>query len=614
MADQDLTAATISFRAGPSHSFIGRLLAAIIPVVVALTACVAAFYRPGRYTGPVLTELHRSGLAAVPLASLLLLAGGLCGTWVMTRARARPDLHAGRAARVPQAVIVTVFSVAAALVAWRAVPAGTSTWPDAALCYALGGAAVVLAFPLLVIERLLAADARDALPEAPALRALAFVAVLCIFLSGLTELAAGAGLPATARAESLIAIIPALAGAELALRALGRLFLPPPDPLSARAACASLVARVIASGAAEGGLAAPLRQHLGIDFSRSWALAYVRSAALPLAGSLGLLAWVLTGIVLVPLDGRAVYERFGAPVRVLHPGLHAILPWPLGAAKRVEFGTVHEVPLGAGAAQAETRVGAEDPAPATADRLWEQAHPGELTLLVASQAGSRQSFQSVSADLRLLYRVGDSDEDALHAAYASADPEALVRSIGGRAIAAYFAARTLPDMLGADREAMADTLCGIVQAELDRVHSGLRMVAVAIEAIHPPAGAADAYHAVRAAEIAASASIAAERGRAIVVRSQSRQYGFEQMAAASAGASETVGAADIALTRFAADRDAAKAGGHAFLLERYFASLSSALGKSPMTIIDHRLNWPEAPVLDLRPLSGAALPTEAKGE
>jgi hypothetical protein len=140
------------------------------------------------------------------------------------------------------------------------------------------------------------------------------------------------------------------------------------------------------------------------------------------------------------------------------------------------------------------------------------------------------------------------------------------------------------------------------------------MVAVAIEAIHPPAGAADAYHAVRAAEIAASASIAAERGRAIVVRSQSKQYAFEQMAAAAAGAAETVGTANAALTRFAADRDAAHAGGRAFLLERYFSSLSMALGRSPMTIIDHRLNWPEAPVLDLRPLSGAALPTEAKGE
>jgi hypothetical protein len=33
-----------------------------------------------------------------------------------------------------------------------------------------------------------------------------------------------------------------------------------------------------------------------------------------------------------------------------------------------------------------------------------------------------------------------------------------------------------------------------------------------------------------------------------------------------------------------------------------------------MTIIDHRLAAPDAPVLDLRPLAGAATTTDSKGE
>jgi regulator of protease activity HflC (stomatin/prohibitin superfamily) len=136
---------------------------------------------------------------------------------------------------------------------------------------------------------------------------------------------------------------------------------------------------------------------------------------------------------------------------------------------------------------------------------------------------------------------------------------------------------------------------------------------VEIEAIHPPAEAADAYHYVRAAEIAARTSIASERGNAIVIRSQSRQYATSQIDAARATAAETISTARVALTRFTADRDAAKAGGHVFLLERYFTDLSAALAKSPKVIIDHRLNWPEAPVLDLRPPSGV-LPTDSKAE
>jgi regulator of protease activity HflC (stomatin/prohibitin superfamily) len=288
----------------------------------------------------------------------------------------------------------------------------------------------------------------------------------------------------------------------------------------------------------------------------------------------------------------------------------------MGAVRSLEFGAVHALRLAGDEAQTGPAIGAEEPFPVAADRLWEQAHPGELSLLVASASATRparQSFQSVSADLRLLYRIGATDQAAIAATYAAADPSTLVRAISGQAIAGYFAGRTLADALGADREAMANALRDSIQAALDQAGTGIEMVAVCIEAIHPPAGAAAAYHAVRAAEIASRASVASERGRAIVVRSQSLQYAAEQQANATAGAAEIDGAAEAAATRFAADRDAAQTG-QAFLLERYFADLSAALAKSPITIIDHRLAAPDAPVLDLRPLAGAATPTDSKGE
>ena len=135
-------------------------------------------------------------------------------------------------------------------------------------------------------------------------------------------------------------------GGELTLRALGRLFLPAPAPHAARAAVTSIIARAIIAGArTPGGMGAPLREHLGIDFSRSWALIYLRAATLPMLGFLLLLAWGLSGVSLVPLEARAVYERFGAPVAILHPGLHIGLPWPLGTTRVVEYGPVHAIGL-----------------------------------------------------------------------------------------------------------------------------------------------------------------------------------------------------------------------------------------------------------------------------
>jgi regulator of protease activity HflC (stomatin/prohibitin superfamily) len=340
----------------------------------------------------------------------------------------------------------------------------------------------------------------------------------------------------------------------------------------------------------------------------------VRAAALPLACTFLLLGWALSGVVLVRLDKRAVYERFGAPVAVLHPGLHVVLPWPMGAIRTLDFGAVHEIGLADSGPSGVPRLAAEDPAPASADRLWEQAHPGEVTLLIASAAGSKQSFQSVSADIRVLYRVGLTDDAALHAAYATVAPEDLVRAGAGRVVAQYVAGRTLDAMLGANREAMAEGMRTRMQQDLDAAGSGMDIVAVAIEAIHPPAGAADAYHNVRAAEISANASIAVERGAAATIDAQSRQSAFAQTANAQAGAVERMAAAQVGLIRFQADQGAAQAGGRSFMLERYFTDLVAALGRAPKTIIDHRLNWPEAPVLDLRPLAAAGATTGGKEE
>jgi len=395
--------------------------------------------------------------------------------------------------------------------------------------------------------------------------------------------------------------------AELALRALGRLFLPPPAPRLARAAIASVLARMLAEGLRTRSLAAPVRQHLGIDFSRSWALAYLRAAIPPVALLLLLLCWGLSGVVLVGLDQRAVYERFGAPVAVLHAGLHAILPWPMGQVRRVEFGGIHETTLTDTETALPPRpVGAEDRPPPEADRLWEQAHPAELVFLIAGESAGQQSFQVVSADIKIRYRIGLTDRDALLAATSVADPVALLRAAAGRVVAGFFAGRTLDAVLGDNREAMAGRLRPALQQDLDGIGCGIELAAVVIEAIHPPAGAAEAYHNVQAAQILAVTSVTAERGHALATAAEAAQYAADIVAKARAAAAEATATATADLTRFTADQAAAAEGGEAFMLERRLTSIAAGLSKAALTIIDHRIPPAEAPMLDLRPLPAAA--------
>jgi len=317
----------------------------------------------------------------------------------------------------------------------------------------------------------------------------------------------------------------------------------------------------------------------------------------------------------------------------------------MGRTRALEFGTLHEIGLaprpatadtlldtplrtlvdspvnthlgmpldtpGLGAASSSAApgaapIGADGLAPVAADRLWETVNAGEITLVVAGDTNDRQSAQCISADLRVFYRTGLSDADALRAAYAAAEPEALVRALAGRVAAAYFAARTLDAVLGANRQEMAATLRTRLQAALDQHATGLEAIAMVIETIHPPGGAAGATGNVRAAEIAARTSLAVAHGEAAAVAAQSRLRAYDMTNAARAAAAESVSRARANLIRFNADRQAAQAGGQNFLLERYFTSLSTALARTPKIIIDHRLNYPEAPVLDLRPYAAAA--------
>jgi len=609
-----------------------RLLQALTLGGLALSAILAAIqWRASAAAvhgaaSPLLVEIARARLAALPLAALLAAVAGLTGTLAVARARLRAETTAPavtwrrrivwpagspvrvrKAARWPQALLVTPLAglgIAAALL----FPAGNPAAPVTPQAAWLGGGLLALCFPLLVAERLLAAAPTARLPEAPWLRALGFVAVLAFAAAGILELAAGFGLSWLAvRLAALLALLPAGIAAELAGRAIGRCFLPPPPVETARGAANSVLARLLAEGAAARGLAEPMRRHLGIDFARSWALAYVRAAFAPLALLLVLIGWGLSGVAIVPLDRRAVYERFGAPVQVMPPGIHLMLPWPFGRVRAVEFGPVHELALKG--FSSPDHFAAEAVPPPRADRLWERENLAETWFLVAAH-DRQQGFQMVSADIRLFWRVGLSDADALHAAYGAVDPAGLLRQSAERVAAAFFAARTLDESLGENREAMASALRTRVQRDLDAAGVGLELSAVVIEALHPPGGAAGAYHAVQAAQIDADASISAERGRAFATLSEQRQAATGLLRRATAGAEETISAARVDATRFAADRDADDGGAPPYRMERRLSALQTLLTAGPLTVLDHRIPPQAVPLLDFRPPPGAPLPIE----
>jgi regulator of protease activity HflC (stomatin/prohibitin superfamily) len=363
----------------------------------------------------------------------------------------------------------------------------------------------------------------------------------------------------------------------------------------------SLLASLITGGPrAPGNL---LRNQFGLDFARSWALSFLSAAMLPALAGTALLCWGLSGLKLIDTEHRGVYERFGAPVAVLGPGLHLLLPWPFGRLRSVEYGTIHSVPIGVdGAREAVTQrpIAAEAVVPPSFNRLWKTVHADQAHYLVPSPSTAEQSFQSVSTEIYVLYRVGLTNTAALQSVYTVADPKSLIQEEASRLVLRYFNSRTLDEVIGAQRENVAGMLRTQLQSDPDIEGSGIDIVSVLIEEIHPPAGAASAYHAVQAAQINANARISDELGRAKRTAGVAEEEAHELNAASNAHATEVVDAADAAAYEFGADRRAYDEGKQSFLLERRLSELVKALSRSHITLVDSRLNPAQSPILDLR--------------
>ncbi|ANI57530.1 protease modulator HflK [Pseudomonas sp. DR 5-09] len=477
--------------------------------------------------------------------------------------------------------------------------------------------ALLLAFGLLVLERQLAQENPAQWPEAGALAQLTRVAIISLVLGALCLLFASDSAIWPVRLAVLIGILPGLVALELLLRALLSLFSPRREQLEPVLLARSFVADLLRWPPQPLlALQHELHNRFGIDLRQIWAFSYMRRAFLPVLVLVAAVGWLLTGLHEIPMQSRGIYERFGKPVQVFGPGLHAGLPWPLGRVLNVENGVVHELATSVGENPAPVQLDpAEGPAPLTANRLWDASHVNDKSQVIASSRGDQQSFQIVNMDVRFVYRIGLSDQAALAATYNSADVPTLIRSTASRILVHDFASRTLDGLLGEDRIGLAEEIGRAVQSDLQKLDSGVEILATVVEAIHPPAGAANAYHSVQAAQIGAQALISRERGAAAEASNQAQLQASLARDQASANAHEINATARAADLKFSAEQKAYASAGQAFVLEQYLSQLSQGLSKAKLLVLDHRLGGSSnAPTIDLRTFTLPADPARTTAQ
>jgi regulator of protease activity HflC (stomatin/prohibitin superfamily) len=483
----------------------------------------------------------------------------------------------------------------------------------------VGGLLLLVGFGLLVLERQFSNESEASWPEAEQLAQITRVAIgtlliaaFCLFFSSVDRVW-------PARLAVLIGLLPGLVALELFIRALLSIFSPRNERLEPRMVASSFVAGLLRWPPRPlMALQNELHNRFGIDLRQIWAFTYMRRAFLPVLAVIVALGWALSGVHEIPMQGRGIYERFGKPVEVMGPGLHAGLPWPFGTMLAVENGVVHELAtsVSEGASSEQALDPAEGPPPAVANRLWDATHINDKSQVIASGSGDKQSFQIVNMDVRFVYRVGLSDEAAMAATYNSADIPSLIRSTASRVLVHDFASRTLDELLGEQRTDLAADIGDAVQRDLKKLDSGVEILATVVESIHPPAGAANAYHAVQAAQISAQALISRERGAAADKANLAQLHASIAHDQAAANSRETMATAQGADLRFTAEQQGYAKAGQAFLLEQYLSQLTLGMTHAKLLVLDHRLGGTSAPTIDLRsftlPVDPSASPKSAE--
>ena len=466
-----------------------------------------------------------------------------------------------------------------------------------------GGMALLFAFGLLVIERDFARYAETEWPEAKALSRIARVVIATVLLSGIALYFSAVDTVWPARVALLSAVLPAALALEWLIRVVASLFAPRDEHSEPMLLAKTWVGGLLTwPPPSLQSIQDNLQTRFGIDLRQNWAFAFVRRASLPIFMGVAAVGWLLTGVTELPADRRGVYEVFGRPAAVVGPGLHAGLPWPFSRMRPLDNGVVHEIATSAssdGPITLDTGT-ADDPPPASYNRLWDASHESDQTLLIASASNHRETFQIVNMDVRFFYRIGLTPQAALDATYKTSDLPTLIRSTASRVLIEVFASRTLDGVLGEERIALSQRIGAVVQARLDALFSGVEILSTVVEAIHPPAGAADAYHAVQAAQITSQAGISRERGRAAEQVNEAKQVASAARDAATAAARDRLAAAETVKSRFDAEQVAYRDAGNAFLFEYYLSELSRGLSAGKLIVLDHRITDAGVPTIDLR--------------
>jgi len=184
--------------------------------------------------------------------------------------------------------------------------------------------------------------------------------------------------------------------------------------------------------------------------------------------------WLLTGIYIVNAEQQGVIRRFGAFARVTSPGIHYRLPWPIERVDKVGVSNVR---------RAEVGFRTIDPGPPAKYRDM----PEESQMLTGN-------LNIVKVDLIIQYRI----VDPVKFLFKVRDIEATSRPIEA-ALRQVVGKHEIDEILTSGKGQIQVETMELLQQIVDSYDSGLKIVAVQLQDVHPPDAVVDAFKDVASA-------------------------------------------------------------------------------------------------------------------
>lgn len=317
------------------------------------------------------------------------------------------------------------------------------------------------------------------------------------------------------------------------------------------------------------GVLAYLEKNTGITMRSLWSIRLIKSVLPYSLIAVVLMLWGFSGVVKVEAHQEGAHYRLGRlQEQTLQPGLHMTLPWPFDTVEIYDTQTVSNMTIG----YVSDR---------STDNIWTDSHgKAEYTLLLGG------GKELVSINLRLEYRIDDLK------AYltGSASPELLVQAAAYEAVTARTINTDLETLLATDRTAFAESF----QKELiDRIavhNTGITVVSVVLESIHPPMQIADVYQELVSAGIEAEQIILkAECDASVAVINANTFYDIV-VARAKVNQHRNIAAATSEVAEFMASVEADDAYPETYRYYKYLQAVTSAYSDARVVIVGDGVN------------------------